>query len=218
MIRTKKSFSTDLGYVFTHDETGYFCMKRIMLAILLAAPGALFSEDISNPPGEQVSVGDCRDCPCEHCGCQAHCQKICHPVCQWKDVKETVYTCRCTDICIPGRSEKQCTVVDECNPYNCPLAHDYKPLYTLWNPAQCARTRSVTKLVKLEVTHKVPVYKWVVEYCCDSCRQELTQNAATPNADGPQQAGAMQSVGAVQPAGAVQQVSPGQQISMISQQ
>jgi hypothetical protein len=143
-------------------------MSRFLLALLLATPGFLLADEISTQC-EQCTAGDCRDGRCDHCGCQAHCQKCCHPVCEWKDVKEIVYACRCKDICIPGRSEKECTVIDECNPYNCPIAHDYKPLYSIWNPAECARTRSVTKLVKLEVTHKVPVYKWVVEYCCPQC-------------------------------------------------
>jgi hypothetical protein len=154
-------------------------MSRFILSIaLLAVPCLLLAGEDSQ----------CSYCQCQHCGCQAHCQKFCHVVCEWKDVKETVYTCRCTDVCIPGRSEKECTKIDQCNPDNCPLLHDYKPLYTLWNPSECARIRPVTKLVKLQVTHKVPTYKWVVEYCCDKCRCEITQNE-TPEeklAAGPQ--------------------------------
>jgi hypothetical protein len=166
-------------------------MSRFLLGILFIVPGLLFADEVSIPMGEPCASGDCRDCRCEHCGCQAHCKKVCHAICEWKDVKETVYTCRCTEVCIPGRSEKECTKVDECNPYNCPIAHDYKPIYSIWNPAECARIRPVTKLVKLEVTHKVPVYKWVVENCCDRCCCAMTDrgssNSGSP-ADMPAQA------------------------------
>ena len=160
-------------------------MNRFLLLLtLLALPCMVLADEGVNAPCEQCSTGDCKDCPCAHCGCMAHCQKVCHVICEWKDVKETVYTCRCTDVCIPGRSEKGCTQIDECDPDNCRLLHDYKPLYTLWNPSNCARIRPVTKLVKIEITHKVPTYKWVVEYRCDHCRDELTQTAPQAGADG----------------------------------
>ena len=161
-------------------------MNRIVLLLALMGPAVLLADEVVAPPSEQ-SGSDCRECQCEHCGCQAHCQKYCHVVCEWKDVKETVYSCRCKDIAIPGPSEKGCTKIDECNPYNCPITHDYKPLYTLWNPSDCCRIRSVTKLVKQEVTHKVPTYKWVVEYCCDNCRHDLAQAALQTSADEPKQ-------------------------------
>ncbi|HEY2881075.1 MAG TPA: hypothetical protein VGJ15_01550 [Pirellulales bacterium] len=133
-----------------------------LIALFLALP--VVSQSV-------ISLADeCRECQCERCGCQCHCQKWCHVVCDWKDVKETVYCCKCTDVALPGRSEKVCTKIDECNPDNCPLFHDYKPLYTQWCPSDCVRIRPVTKLMKMEVTHKVPTYRWVVEYCCDQCK------------------------------------------------
>jgi hypothetical protein len=162
--------------------------RFVLLLMLLALPCLLLADEASNQPAEQSAASDCRDCSCAHCGCTAHCQKVCHVVCTWKDVKETVYACHCTDIAIPGHSEKGCTTYDECDPYACPLTHDYKPLYSLWNPSPCARIRSVSKLVKIEVTHKVPAYKWVVEYCCDNCRQELTPGGSQTNAAGLQPA------------------------------
>jgi hypothetical protein len=155
-------------------------MNRIVFAFLLIAPGVLLADEPASVPCAQCVPGDCCDCRCAHCGCQTHCQKYCHVVCEWKDVKETIYGCRCKDICIPGRSEKECTKIDECNPYNCPIAHDYKPLYSIWNPSECARIRPVTKLVKYEVTHKVPVYKWVVEYCCPNCCNAMSSGVAQP--------------------------------------
>ena len=49
-----------------------------------------------------VLADDCCDCTCNHCGCPAHCHKVCHVVCEMKDVKVTCYCCRQEDICIPG--------------------------------------------------------------------------------------------------------------------
>ena len=119
-------------------------MKRFVLLSLFAAFAVLAVQKIlaaseTPAPLQQTSCSDeCCDCQCQHCGCQAHCHAICHPVCEWKDVKETVYSCRCTDICIPGRSEKECTKIDECNPNNCPLCHDYKPSL---HPLESGRVR-----------------------------------------------------------------------------
>lgn len=144
-------------------------MKRfILLLTLLAIPCFALAD-----------CDDCRDCCCQHCGCQSHCQKCCRVICEWKDVKETVYSCRCKDVCIPGPSEKGCTKYEPecpCGPQYCPIIEGPKPLYTLWCPSECAGIRNVTKLVKVEVTHKVPTYKWVVEYCCDKCRCNMAAN------------------------------------------
>jgi hypothetical protein len=40
------------------------------------------------------------------------------------------------------------------------------------------RIRTVKKLYKYEVTHKVPSYQWVVEYCCDHCCNSTDSEAA----------------------------------------
>ena len=48
---------------------------------------------------------------------------------------------------------------------------------TIWQPGCYADIRTVNKLVKYEVTKKVPTYKWVVEYCCDQCCCEITEEA-----------------------------------------
>ncbi len=145
-------------------------MKRLILLLTLASIPCF------------VQAGDdCCQCHCEHCGCQANCQKCCHVVCEWKEIKEYVYTCRCQDICIPGRSEKGCTQYDECAPY-CPILEGPKPLYTEWCPGDCARIRDVSKLIKIQVTRKVPTYKWAVEYCCDKCRCKIAaEDAANGN-------------------------------------
>lgn len=133
------------------------------------------------------------DCKCNHCGCQSHCQKICHVICEMKDVKVVCYGCKEQDICIPGHSTK-CGEVCEPNP--CCLAHpdDCEACQnrshgfldglcrepecehrTLWEPACSGKIRSVNKLIKYEATKKVPTYKWVVEYCCDKCAADVNR-------------------------------------------
>src|SRR5947207_3352712 len=86
-------------------------IRFIAFLSLLAMPGLLLAEE-------------CCDCQCNHCGCQAHCQKYCHVVCEMKDVKVTCYCCKEVDICLPGHSKK-CGEVCEPNP--CCQAH----------PAEC---------------------------------------------------------------------------------
>jgi hypothetical protein len=157
-------------------------MKRLMAFLLLLILSPLVS-----------SADDCCDCRCNHCGCHAQCQKVCHIVCEMKDVKVTCYCCREEDICIPGHSKK-CGEVCEPNP--CCLAHPelcdgcangnccspgcasckYETR-TVWQPSCSGDIRTVNKLIKYEVTKKVPTYKWVVEYCCNPCCCELTEEA-----------------------------------------
>jgi hypothetical protein len=154
-------------------------MKSILFTALLAFPTLCLADD-------------CCDCTCNHCGCPAHCHKVCHVVCEMKDVKVTCYCCRQEDICIPGCSKKcgevcepnPCCLVhpdlcDECAKSNCSLGCGQCKCETrtVWQPGCCADIRTVNKLVKYEVTKKVPTYKWVVEYCCDQCCCEITEEA-----------------------------------------
>ena len=48
---------------------------------------------------------------------------------------------------------------------------------TVWQPSCSGQIRGVNKLIKYEVTKKVPTYKWVVEYCCNQCCCEMTEEA-----------------------------------------
>lgn len=132
---------------------------------------------------------DCCDCKCAQCGCKAHCHKICHVVCEMKDVKKVCYCCKDVDVCIPGCSEK-CGEVREPNPccqvhpVDCEACaghhrsffdrlfdchHSCCETRTVWEPSCSGRMREVSKLLKYEVSDKVPTYKWVVEYYCDRC-------------------------------------------------
>jgi hypothetical protein len=89
------------------------------------------------------------DC-CIHCGCHAHLQKVCRLVPDEKKVTKTHYDVKCEDICLPGRSHK------------CGCE---------WIPS-CGKVKTVKKLVKVDVTKKVPSFKCVVEtICCDCCQR-----------------------------------------------
>jgi hypothetical protein len=156
------------------------------------------------------SGDDCCDCRCDHCGCQAHCERVCHVVCEMKEVKVTCYCCKEEDICIPGHSKK-CGEVCEPNP--CCLAHPAEcdacsagqcnqngcnagcrphsfldclfgnnctETRTVWQPSCSGEMRSVNKLIKYEATKKVPTFKWVVEYRCDKCRCGMTDGQPGP--------------------------------------
>jgi hypothetical protein len=49
---------------------------------------------------------------------------------------------------------------------------------TEWQPGCAAGMRTVTKLIKYEVTKKVPTYSWKVEYCCDNCCHKIALEEA----------------------------------------
>jgi hypothetical protein len=49
---------------------------------------------------------------------------------------------------------------------------------TEWQPGCAAGTRTVTKLIKYEVTKKVPTYTWKVEYCCNGCCTKMALEEA----------------------------------------
>jgi hypothetical protein len=167
-------------------------MKQIILVCgLLLIPGTLRADD------------EARDCCCDHCGCQAHCQKVCHVVCEMKEVKTTCFCCKDIDICLPGHS-KNCGDVCEPNPCcearpadcdcNCNGEHHgfldclFGPhtmiWRTQWQPGCAAGTRTVTKLIKYEVTKKVPTYTWKVEYCCNGCCTKMALEEAAGGTPG----------------------------------
>ena len=168
-------------------------MKRFLLfAALLLSARLVLADD------------DARDCCCAHCGCQAHCQKTCHVICEMKEVKTTCFCCKDVDICLPGHS-KCCGDVCEPNPCcearpadcdcNCNADHHsfldclfgpHTMIHrTEWQPGCAAGTRTVTKLIKYEVTKKVPTYTWKVEYCCDGCCTKMALEEAASGASSP---------------------------------
>ncbi|MBI1247877.1 hypothetical protein GC197_08500 [bacterium] len=135
---------------------------------------------------EQVVVGE-PNC-CGHCSCQATCQKRTRIVCEMKKVKKKVFDCECEDICtvlpssmLPdslfgislwGKKHVGCGEVgcSDCAQGCCTKA----PV------AGHCRTRKI--LVVKTVTEQVPVYKCVVEYCCDSCGRDIAAPEAANSA------------------------------------
>lgn len=86
---------------------------------------------------------------CDHCGCCCECQKVCRVVCEMKETDKVVYSCKCEDFCVPGRSERCgdcCTEI--------PTA---------------AYVKTRRQLVKTIEKVKKPHYKLVVEYLCPNC-------------------------------------------------
>ncbi len=168
-------------------------MKRFLfIAVLFGLCGAIFA----------AADDDCRDCKCAHCGCMTHCHRVCHVVCEMKEVKKVCYCSKEEDVCIPGRSEKCGEVCQEnpccqVHPADCEacagnhhafldrllLCHRDREHRTLWEPSCNGRMRGVNKLMKYEVGEKVPTYRWVVEYCCEKCCQQASPDQLHPSAD-----------------------------------
>jgi len=102
-------------------------------------------------------AGDC----CDQCGCQCQVRKVCRLKCDVKKVPKVSYTCECEDFCVPGPSKREgCTCTVDCN--GCEKC---KPNQV----PQCAKVRTKTKLYKHVEMEEKKVYKWVVEYVCDTC-------------------------------------------------
>jgi hypothetical protein len=92
---------------------------------------------------------------CSVCGCRENIRRVCKAVPETKKVKEVKWECKCEDICIPGRTQ----------------THDCEP--------RCGRARTITKLVKKEVTKEVCGYKWEITNVCDNCCGNLPEGSIT---------------------------------------
>jgi hypothetical protein len=118
-------------------------MKRLLFTCLVAT--------FVSSSAVVVCASDC----CERCGCQQHCRKVCRVVCDTKDVKETCYSLVCEDYCLHGPppccTKSKCGGCSDCA------------------TATCGPVRTRAKLVKREITRKVPVAKCVVETLCNGC-------------------------------------------------
>lgn len=121
-------------------------MKRQLLAVLLVT----FMSS-------SAAIANASNC-CDRCGCKQHCRKVCRVVCDTKEVKETCYSLVCEDYCLPGPpaccTKSKCGGCGSCN--HCATA-------------TCGKVRTKAKLVKREITRKVPITKCVVETLCDGC-------------------------------------------------
>lgn len=107
---------------------------------------------------------------CDQCGCQCQVRKVCRLTCDVKKVPKVSYTCECEDFCVPGPSKRcgctcevDCNGCEKCKPNQVP---------------QCAKVRTKTKLYKHVEMEEKKVYKWVVEYVCDSCANSCGADGA----------------------------------------
>ena len=116
---------------------------------------------------------------CEHCNCQATCQKVCRLVHEEKKVEITCWGCKCEDFCVPGPSTLKCSHC-ECITCRCVEgasnnlgAKPKKFLWAEWLPG-CATIHTKKKLMKRTITKTIPSYEWVVENICDSCEKQMS--------------------------------------------
>jgi len=105
-------------------------------------------------------AGDC----CLRCGCEQHVRKVCRLVCDTKEVKQTCYSLECEDYCLPGPPRCCChkSSCGECSKCVQPT---------------CGKVRTKAKLVKREITRKVPITRCVVEVLCDGCCRQQPAEA-----------------------------------------
>jgi hypothetical protein len=165
----------------------------LSLAISVLIASAALAGDACDPAQVETSGSPNR---CAHCGRHGSCEKYCKIVPIVKEVKKTVFSCKCQDICtmLPGcigrRCEKCCgeCAGDNCQDAACgcgngkcdPCEVEKKKCLV---PPKCGRVRSVNTLQKKEVVCKVPGYKCEVVYCCPSCANKgATSNAPAPAA------------------------------------
>ena len=118
-------------------------------------------------PAHALPAGDCLSNCCASCGCAHHCRKVCVPKCDFKEVKEVEWVVECEDFCVPGRSCPAGCSHDECG--NCA---------TCYSPS-CGHVRTRKKLVRIEVTRRVPVTKCEVVTLCDHCCRHAAISPAT---------------------------------------
>ncbi len=142
--------------------------RYVSLAILLLAPA------------QALRAGS--PC-CDGCGCQPGTKKVCRLVCEEKEIVKRVYSCKCEDFCVPGKSiccKKPCGPTGLgrlcCDPYT------YTPT------CGCVRQRVVPVIT--DEKKKVPEYKCVVEEVCVRCGH-CCQRTDYPVADDPATALAM---------------------------
>ncbi|MDZ4783087.1 MAG: hypothetical protein SGJ19_22810 [Planctomycetia bacterium] len=132
-----------------------------------------------------ASLSKAGDGCCTHCGCSAHCRKVCRLVKEEKKVEITCWGSQCEDFCLPLPSRPGCKhckmVCAECDDVSCdcykPHATPKKFVWRDWIPG-CARVHTKNKLMKKVVEEKVPAYKWVVEEMCDECTHGCRQENA----------------------------------------
>jgi hypothetical protein len=108
--------------------------------------------------GPVIDAGEC-----QHCGCEAACKKVCHPVCKTKKVKVTCWDCKCEPFCLPGPG-KACQSCGCCD-----------------DRAASGHVHARKKLMRKEVEKEILVTEWVVEDLCAECKAKCTVKPAREN-------------------------------------
>lgn len=97
---------------------------------------------------------------CQHCGCEAVCNKVCHPVCKTTEATVTCWDCKCEPFCVPGPG-KACQDCGCCD-----------------DRAACASVHVRKKLMKKELKKEIMVTEWVVENLCAACKAKCGDSVA----------------------------------------
>lgn len=128
---------------------------------------------------ELVAGGSCTQCGCKDGGCET----VCRLVKSEKVIEVTCWACKCEEICIPGRSYRECknceTVCSDCGQSagekHVSAAMQAKPKNVVWYSwiPGCAKSKSRKKLYRKVEKITVPSYKWVVEHLCDKCESKV---------------------------------------------
>lgn len=120
---------------------------------------------------------------CNHCKAKAHCTKLCHLVCEEKNIEVTCWGCEREEFCVPAPSTPKC---EHCKEVKCNCPEGLRPKVTSqpkvftwmsWLPGS-ASVFTKKKLMKRTTTEKIPTHKWVVEDLCPECKQKIS--AAKP--------------------------------------
>lgn len=125
---------------------------RLYSTLIIVALGLL-------PLLARAGGGDsCRCCP--QCGCNEF-KTVCRIVPQTTKTPKVEYSCKCEDICVPGRSQCVGTeCVTDCN--GC--SHEEK----VYQPT-CGKVYTKKTLVKTTTTVEKCTYKCVAESVCCKC-------------------------------------------------
>lgn len=162
--------------------TTFFALACLALALPAQAGGGC--------QGPECCVQACAPTCCASCG-----QKVCRLVRGVKEVKKTVWVVECEEFCLPNpRCTRKCcqsscreaTCGDTCD--GC--CADGKCHSRCLVPPRCGPVRCRKKLIKKEITCKVPIYKCVVcGACCEGCVGDENPAASdkgnTPKGDAP---------------------------------
>ncbi len=112
---------------------------------------------------------------CDHCGCDAPCQKVCRLVKHEKKVDVVCWGCKCEDFALPKPSTPGCKHCDEvCLAGEAGNAGPdcVKPkafVWREWLPGCGATIHTKRKLMKRVESRKLPSFKWEVETLCPRC-------------------------------------------------